>query len=571
VKGDQLQVELVDFGFLLPDLRASLERDGFLVASSERPTTIDVLSPDVSAPLEAAALIAASANRWAALRGVPIIVRPATGRVAHPAAGRVLPVTAAPTVSIALPVFNGESFLADALDSLLSQSYADFEVIICDNASGDRTREISEFYVARDDRVRYLGSDANRGAPWNFNRGLAAASGRYFKWAAHDDLCAPTYLERCVEVLDRAPASVVLAYPKTVLIDESGRFVRQYEDGLDLRDPQPYRRLRALIRNLELSNAVFGLIRRDALENTRRHGTNVSADYILLAELALLGQFWEIPEPLFLRREHTLMSRRAHRTSEELAEEFEVGARTDRRGESFRLFAEYTNAVRRAQLKPIERIRTYSTLLPWLWRFCRSIWPGFESGDADTADTSAPAHANPSIERVSVIEAVRDAIWAVAPDFTPLVRIHIDPGLSIATDRSELNTILVNLVSNAVRYGSPPVTIGAGIDSGDFSLVVEDEGRGISRDFVPRLFDPFSRSSESEHASAGLGLGLAVAALSAREIDGMLLYEPREKGSRFRLVLPTAPPEEHFGPRPRNARHVLPPDVVRYSVASAHG
>ncbi|HET7128655.1 MAG TPA: glycosyltransferase family 2 protein, partial [Gaiellaceae bacterium] len=229
-------------------------------------------------------------------------------------------------MSIALPVFNGENYLADALESLLSQSYADFELIICDNGSDDRTREISELYMRRDDRVRYLAGETNRGAAWNYNRGLEAASGRYFKWASHDDLCAPTYLERCVEVLDRAPESVVLAYPKTVLIDEAGRFLRGYEDGLDLRDEQPHRRLRSLIRNLVMSNAVFGLIRKDALEKTRRHGSYISADYILLAELALLGQFWEIPEPLFLRRDHSLMSRRANRTRAELSEWFETGA-----------------------------------------------------------------------------------------------------------------------------------------------------------------------------------------------------------------------------------------------------
>jgi glycosyltransferase involved in cell wall biosynthesis len=540
-----VQIELMDFGFLLPDLRASLARDGFLVAASDRPAAIDVFAPDVPGPLEAAASISASANRWAALRGVPIVIRPAAGRIAHPtttASHRHAATSSTPTVSIALPVFNGEPFLTDAVDSLLAQSYADFELIICDNGSDDRTREICEAYVASDDRVRYLGSDVNRGAAWNYNRGLEAASGRYFKWASHDDLCAPTYIERCVEVLDRASESVVLAYPKTVLIDGAGEFLRPYEDGLDLRSPRPHRRLQALIRNLVMSNAVFGLIRRDALEKTRRHGAYISADYILLAELALLGQFWEIPEPLFLRREHSLMSRRANQTTAELAEWFETGAGADRRSEFLRLFAEYLGALDRAPLAPIDRMRAYTTLLPWLRRFHRKMLRELMPAGLPASPTGSTAAAQPSPapEQILVHDAARDAVWSVAPDYTSSVRIRIDPRLTIESDRSAFNTILVNLISNAVRYGRPPVTIAAEAND-EFTLIVEDEGRGISTEFVPRLFEPFSRSSESEHASAGLGLGLAVAALSAQEANGILTYEAGSAGARFRLVLPTAP------------------------------
>jgi glycosyltransferase involved in cell wall biosynthesis len=565
-RGDATQIELMDFEFLLPDLRASLEREGFLAAGSGRDATIDVFAPHIPGPIEAAASITASANRWAALRGVPIVIRPTAGRVAHPTTARARAATGTPTVSIALPVFNGERHLAAALDSLLEQSYADFELIICDNASDDGTREICESYVARDDRVRYLGADANRGAAWNYNRGLEAATGRYFKWASHDDLCAPTYLERCVEVLDRASDSVVLAYPKTVLIDDEGRFLAPYEDGLDLRDAQPHRRLQALIRNLVMSNAVFGLIRREALQQTRKHGAYISADYILLAELALLGQFWEIPEPLFLRRDHPSMSRRANRTTAELAEWFETGAGARHRSEFLRLLAEYVSALGRAPLPPTDRLRAFSTLVPWLRRFHRSILRELLAVAPSAAATPVKG-AQPHVERISVFEAARDAVWSVAPDFTSHVRIHVDPELSIESDRTGLNTILVNLVSNAVRYGGPPFTIAARRDGGDLTLVVEDEGRGVSSEFVPRLFEPFSRSSESEHASAGLGLGLAVAALKAREANGTLSYEPRAAGARFRLVLPSGPRRSPPAPTTRTALRTAQTALRLYSLA----
>ena len=126
----------------------------------------------------------------------------------------------------------------------------------------------------------------------------------------------------------------------------------------------------------------------------------------------------------------------------------------------------------------------------------------------------------------------------------------------------------MNLVSNAVRYGGPPFTIAADQEGGEFTLVVEDEGRGVSSEFVPRLFEPFSRSSESEHASAGLGLGLAVAALSAREANGTLTYEPRDAGARFRLVLPSGgPPKNRPKPTLRDARRTVETTLGFYSLA----
>src|SRR2546426_6424374 len=120
-------------------------------------------------------------------------------------------------VSIGLPVFNCDPLLRQAVDSLLTQTYSDFELVISDNASTDGTEAICREYAAKDHRVRYYRGERNRGAVWNWNRVFELSGGEYFKWAAHDDLCAPDYVERCVEVLDRDP-SVVLCYAETVLI-----------------------------------------------------------------------------------------------------------------------------------------------------------------------------------------------------------------------------------------------------------------------------------------------------------------------------------------------------------------
>ena len=110
-----------------------------------------------------------------------------------------------PRVSIGLPVYNGERWLAEALDSLLAQTYSDFELIISDNGSTDDTQAICEEYAARDRRIRYIRQEINRGLAWNWNCVFEESAGDYFKWAACDDLYHPTFLERCVQILDQYP------------------------------------------------------------------------------------------------------------------------------------------------------------------------------------------------------------------------------------------------------------------------------------------------------------------------------------------------------------------------------
>jgi len=209
-----------------------------------------------------------------------------------------------PRVSVGMPVYNGERYLAEAVDSLLAQTYEDFEVIICDNASTDRTGEIARSYAARDTRVRYARNEKNLGAGGNFRRGFALASGEYFRWAASDDVCAPQSLARCVEVLDQEPAAV-LAYPSTRFIDEHGRVTGEcYDDRLHLQASRASERFRQVLERLGLCNAVYGLMRADVLKHTGLFGDFLAADIVFLAELSLYGTFWEVPGALFFRRLH---------------------------------------------------------------------------------------------------------------------------------------------------------------------------------------------------------------------------------------------------------------------------
>ena len=208
-----------------------------------------------------------------------------------------------PRVSIGLTVFNGEPFLAETLEAFLAQTFKDFEVIISDNASTDRTGEIARGFAARDGRVRYYRNETNLGLAGNHNIVVKLARGEYFKWAAADDLCRPDYLARCVEALDADP-SVVLAYPRTQFIDEAGAKLDIVDPGWDMRSEQPADRLQRVITSGHWMNAIVGLMRTSALRETRLMPPYSGGDYRVLAELSLLGKVHEVPETLFLRRIH---------------------------------------------------------------------------------------------------------------------------------------------------------------------------------------------------------------------------------------------------------------------------
>ena len=264
-----------------------------------------------------------------------------------------------PRVSIGLPVFNGERFLEAALDSILSQTFQDFELIISDNASTDRTGEICESYAAADRRIRYLRNPKNVGAANNYNRVFEPSRGEYFKWAAHDDVCAPTFIERCVEVLDQYP-DVALCYPRTSIIDEQGEFVENSFDGFNFRSPKPHIRFSDFLRSPLQCNAIAGLIRRNILKKTPLIGSYASSDRVLLGELALQGELYEVPEYLFYRRIHAMVSTRAHRTVREMLAWFDPSKK--RAFPRWRRFFEYLKSLARARLAWHERIYCYIEL-----------------------------------------------------------------------------------------------------------------------------------------------------------------------------------------------------------------
>jgi glycosyltransferase involved in cell wall biosynthesis len=263
--------------------------------------------------------------------------------------------TGAPLVSIGVPVYNMETFIERALDSLCAQDYEHLEIIVSDNASTDNTPKICRAAAERDERVRFLSADENRGAAWNFSRLVHVAQGPYFKWAAADDLCRPEFVSSCIAVLEDDP-SAVLCYPRTSLIDEDDTVVGDFDDDLAYDDESPIRRLGRVCRHVGEYHAIFGVIRTSALRDTGLLGAFVASDIVTLAELALRGRFREHPDRLFLRRYHPGTSVIANPDARSRARWFDPNRRWRNPMPVTRLYGELLRAVQRSPLPPSRRL-----------------------------------------------------------------------------------------------------------------------------------------------------------------------------------------------------------------------
>lgn len=275
-------------------------------------------------------------------------------------------------LTIALPVYNGERFLGEAIESILSQDYTDFALHISDNASTDATEEIGRELAARDRRVTFERHPVNRGMLWNFNHCVRATESPLFKWAAHDDVLLPQWLGRCVEVLEERPEAV-LAFTRRVKIDEAGTVVKQNKDR-ELRftepDSPPHVRFEDWLRLRRGCIEVFGVARRSVMLETRLLGQYQACDRVYLAEMALRGPFAEVPEVLFLHREHRGRSIRMARDEGQQLHVFGTSTRGAFAFPTWRLAFEYGRAVHRAPVPRDERWRSYAALNLW----CRRRW-----------------------------------------------------------------------------------------------------------------------------------------------------------------------------------------------------
>jgi len=273
-----------------------------------------------------------------------------------------------PLVSIGLPVYNGELYLSEAIQSILDQTYRNVELIICDNGSRDRTAEICRDFAARDARIRYFRNERNLGAARNFNLTVARASGAYFKWAAADDRIAPEFLAMSVEALQRDP-SVVLCQSQVKVIDEHGNVITDfYYPAGHASSPVPSRRFGDVLRQDRWDFEVFGLIRASALRRTRLLDSYVASDRVLRAELALFGRYCILPHSLFFNRDHPSRSVRAYPAHHLRASWFDPRLANRKVFPHWRVLYEYVRAVNRVPLSGWQCVCCYGQLISWLVR-----------------------------------------------------------------------------------------------------------------------------------------------------------------------------------------------------------
>jgi glycosyltransferase involved in cell wall biosynthesis len=282
--------------------------------------------------------------------------------------------SASPPLTVGMPVYNGERYVAEAIESILGQTHADFELVISDNCSTDATEEICRSYAARDDRISYSRLNHNRGAAYNYNRVFELNRSPLFKFASHDDVCLPRFLEVCLDAYKEAPEDTVLCFPATIEIDASGTRGDRLVDNLDLRQPEPHQRFRALLRGFHLANCLFGVLRASAYRSTRLVEPYDSSDVVLLGELALRGQFQQLDEPLFLRRFHKEMSREANRTTADVIQWFDPSKSAKRSFRRFRMTKEFLRAIDLAPLSRAERMRCRKEFVAaWLPKYWKSM------------------------------------------------------------------------------------------------------------------------------------------------------------------------------------------------------
>jgi glycosyltransferase involved in cell wall biosynthesis len=270
-----------------------------------------------------------------------------------------------PLVSIGMPVYNGEAFVKEALDSVLNQSLADFELIIFDNASTDSTAQICRAYANRDARIHYHRNAYNIGAHPNYNRTYHAARGRYFKWAAHDDVLHPDFLKACVEALERVPEAVVcqsfLNY-----IDGLGRPIGTYDSNLEGADAlDPAIRFAALVLRPHPCYEVMGLFRRAALGGSLLLQSFHGADRALLAEMALRGRFVQVRQPLLVVRDHKDRYTRAQTRPKDRAIWHDTALSGKASFPTWRLYSEYCTMVKRSLPPGRLRNRCWVVLMRW--------------------------------------------------------------------------------------------------------------------------------------------------------------------------------------------------------------
>lgn len=219
------------------------------------------------------------------------------------------------TVSIGMPVYNGEKYIRDALDSLLGQSYKDFELIISDNASTDSTEKICRQYAWKDARVKYFRQPKNLGAAANFRFVLDQANGAYFMWAACDDKWSPDWLERMREALGNVDVGMV--FGQLIHIDAQDRLMAHPANGVNFHfgrcESALWRRVRFYLayEGMGKANNIYSMYKNELLKPLDAMWSDLISDrliydYTIVYGCLQYGKLKQLGQATLFKRVHDL-------------------------------------------------------------------------------------------------------------------------------------------------------------------------------------------------------------------------------------------------------------------------
>jgi glycosyltransferase involved in cell wall biosynthesis len=281
-----------------------------------------------------------------------------------------------PLVGLGMPVFNGERFLAQAIRSVLAQSYGNFELVICDNASTDGTEKICREAAAGDSRVRYFRNAENIGAYPNFNRTFELTRGKYFKWAAHDDVLDPEYLSACVEAMEARPEAVV-CQSQLDFIDASGNKLGVCSTDLEeAESSEPHVRFAAAALKAHDCYDIMGVFRRDILTQSILLISFHGADRALIAQLTLSGPFIHLAKPLLQVRDHQDRYTRSKTKPKDRAVWHDARLKGKLTFPIWRLYREYWVMLARSSVNPLSKSLAALHLFRWWfvnWNAARAV------------------------------------------------------------------------------------------------------------------------------------------------------------------------------------------------------
>jgi glycosyltransferase involved in cell wall biosynthesis len=203
-----------------------------------------------------------------------------------------------PPVAIGLPVYNGEKYLSESIESVLVQDFGDFDFLISDNCSTDSTWEICNYYASKDKRIRLNRNKKNLGMIANFQLVLDQTKSKYFMWHAADDIILPIYLRACYTFLENN-LDYVVCFSRRTMIDQNRNKVYSEILNEERIETNILDRIQAHFHNKAPSNAIYGLILRRFLKKIGHWPVTVTnPDGLLVFELLLAGKSRQLEDVL---------------------------------------------------------------------------------------------------------------------------------------------------------------------------------------------------------------------------------------------------------------------------------